>query len=418
MSSWYVWSALGGYPETPGSADVATGSPLFPSIAVHLGNGKMITESAPRAADDAPYVQGLSIDGSRWNRDYLPASVFASGGMVDWTLGTNPSATWATAPGDAPPSSTQGLLPGLGSVTGPNNSTDSLVITAPGSSAMLNLGVQSMAGGAQTISWTALASSGSGLQIGPVSGSMVVGSEAKATQTVQVTAPASTPDGKYSVTFNLRTATGTALPPVVEEVAVARPGDLSPYYNNAGISSDSDQAAANYDGDGFSYSEQELAAQGVMQSGTVSSDGVQYDWPNVAPGQPDNVIAGGQTINLPRVPGASKIGIIGSATNGPSDGMLTITYTDGASRQVLLGFGDWTLDAGSEQPSYGNGEVAKMAYRNSISSTSETVVTYVFSATIPVPSGKTVASVTLPPCVNQGGLHVFAIGSDKGPLTG
>ena len=31
MSSWYVWSALGAYPETPGSADVALGSPLFPT---------------------------------------------------------------------------------------------------------------------------------------------------------------------------------------------------------------------------------------------------------------------------------------------------------------------------------------------------------------------------------------------------
>jgi predicted alpha-1,2-mannosidase len=66
MSSWYVWSAIGGYPEMPGSADMALGSPLFSKIAIHLGNGKTITETAPRAADSAPYVQSLSLNGSAW----------------------------------------------------------------------------------------------------------------------------------------------------------------------------------------------------------------------------------------------------------------------------------------------------------------------------------------------------------------
>ena len=50
MSSWYVWSALGAYPETPGSAEVALGSPLFPAITLDLANGKTITETAPAAS--------------------------------------------------------------------------------------------------------------------------------------------------------------------------------------------------------------------------------------------------------------------------------------------------------------------------------------------------------------------------------
>ena len=29
MSAWYVFSALGFYPETPGTADLALGSPVF-----------------------------------------------------------------------------------------------------------------------------------------------------------------------------------------------------------------------------------------------------------------------------------------------------------------------------------------------------------------------------------------------------
>jgi predicted alpha-1,2-mannosidase len=220
MSSWYVWSAIGGYPEMPGSADVAIGSPLFPNIAIHLGNGKTITETATQAADSAPYVQSLGLDGGSWDRAYLPASLFTGGGVVNWALGATPSTSWAGAPGDAPPSDIQGVLPALGSVTGPGGSTDPRIVTTPASSTTLTLGVQGMTDATQTISWAASQTAGSGLQIGPGSGSMTVGREAQATQAVQVTVPAGTPAGLYPVTFQMRSATGTALPAVVEEIAV------------------------------------------------------------------------------------------------------------------------------------------------------------------------------------------------------
>ena len=42
MSSWYVWSALGMYPMTPGTADLALGSP-----AVHPGRGHPAVAATP-----------------------------------------------------------------------------------------------------------------------------------------------------------------------------------------------------------------------------------------------------------------------------------------------------------------------------------------------------------------------------------
>ncbi|MGH3266130.1 MAG: GH92 family glycosyl hydrolase, partial [Trebonia sp.] len=169
--------------------------------------------------------------------------------------------------------------------------------------------------------------------------------------------------------------------------------------------------------DGFSYSEQALAGQGLTAGTAVTCNGVQYNWPAAGAGQPDNVISGGQTIRLLPVSGATEIGILGAATNGPSTGQITITYSDGTTQQVALGFSDWTLNANGSPPSYGNTEVASMSYRNSVGGQTQTVNTYVFSATIPVTAGKTVTSVTLPSSTNQGSLHLFAIGSDKGPLT-
>ena len=91
-------------------------------------------------------------------------------------------------------------------------------------------------------------------------------------------------------------------------VVVDKPGDLSPFFNNTGISDDSNGGAANYDGDGFSYSEQALTAAGLAPGGTVTSNGLTYTWPNVAAGQPDNIVASGQTIALNAPVGAKSVG--------------------------------------------------------------------------------------------------------------
>jgi predicted alpha-1,2-mannosidase len=104
MSAWYVWSALGMFPETPGTSDLAIGSPMFTHATIALGNGGTITINAPAAADNAPYVQSLSLNGSAWNNAYLPASFALAGGTLDYTLGTTANTSWATATSSAPPS--------------------------------------------------------------------------------------------------------------------------------------------------------------------------------------------------------------------------------------------------------------------------------------------------------------------------
>jgi predicted alpha-1,2-mannosidase len=217
MSSWYVWSALGGYPEDPGSATLAAGSPLFPDIAIHLGNGKTITETAPAAADDAPYVTGLTINGTTHDQATLPASLFFAGGTVKWDLSATADTGWASASGDAPPSNTSSLLPALGYLSGSNTPE---LVTAPGTSSTVTLGVQGMSSANQDISWSASATSGSGITVGPSNGTISVSKEGKATQAIDVNVPSTTPDGDYQVTFSMRSATGTPLPSVVEQVDV------------------------------------------------------------------------------------------------------------------------------------------------------------------------------------------------------
>jgi predicted alpha-1,2-mannosidase len=104
MSAWYVWSALGLYPQYPGRSELLVVAPLFPSAVVHRGNGVVITINAPAAADAVPYVQSLNVGGAVSTKAWLPESFVSGGGTLDFTLGAQPSLTWGSAAADVPPS--------------------------------------------------------------------------------------------------------------------------------------------------------------------------------------------------------------------------------------------------------------------------------------------------------------------------
>ena len=54
MSSWYVWSALGMYPETPGTDTLTLGSPAFPRAQVDLRQRQARCGSTPRRRRPTP----------------------------------------------------------------------------------------------------------------------------------------------------------------------------------------------------------------------------------------------------------------------------------------------------------------------------------------------------------------------------
>jgi hypothetical protein len=104
MSAWYVWSALGMYPETPGTSDLALGSPVFTQAVVTLPSGGTLTVNGNGAADNAPYVQSATWNGAAWNNAYAPTAALTSGGTLNFTLGTSANTSWASASSAAPPS--------------------------------------------------------------------------------------------------------------------------------------------------------------------------------------------------------------------------------------------------------------------------------------------------------------------------
>jgi hypothetical protein len=112
------------------------------------------------------------------------------------------------------------------------------------------------------------------------------------------------------------------------------------------------------------------------------------------------------------VTGATRIGLLGSATNaaGPgATGTVTVGYADGTSQQATVTFADWTLGGGSDRPPASDTTVASMPYRDVVTGATQPVGTYVFATDVPVDPARTIDRITLPDPFS-GTLHVFAIG--------
>jgi predicted alpha-1,2-mannosidase len=109
MSAFYLANALGLYPLQTGSPTWAIGSPLYPHATIRPIGGKPITLDAPATSTRNTYVQGMTVDGHRYDKTYLTESDLARGGHITFAMGNRPS-SWGTGAGDAPPSPTDGTV--------------------------------------------------------------------------------------------------------------------------------------------------------------------------------------------------------------------------------------------------------------------------------------------------------------------
>jgi predicted alpha-1,2-mannosidase len=104
MSAWYVFAALGMYPEIPGVGGVTVLSPLFPKAVLRLRNGKTITIVAEGASRDAKYVQSLKANGRPSSKLWMNIDDLKRGARLDFVMGASPNTNWGVARADAPPS--------------------------------------------------------------------------------------------------------------------------------------------------------------------------------------------------------------------------------------------------------------------------------------------------------------------------
>lgn len=86
LSAWYVFSALGLYPDVPAGDDYALGTPLFDRATLTLGaSGRSFVIAATRATPASIYVQSAQLGGRALGQRIDYADVVA-GGTLDLTL--------------------------------------------------------------------------------------------------------------------------------------------------------------------------------------------------------------------------------------------------------------------------------------------------------------------------------------------
>ncbi len=90
MSSWYVWSALGLYPVTPGDTIYAFGTPRFQKAQLALPGGAEVIFNAPRPSPGAFYIQSVQHDGQPWLDNWISHRALLEGGTWTFEMGDQP----------------------------------------------------------------------------------------------------------------------------------------------------------------------------------------------------------------------------------------------------------------------------------------------------------------------------------------
>ena len=90
MSAWYIFSALGFYPVTPGSIYYALGSPLVKEAKIHLDNGNELIIKAKNQSNDNMYVSSVTINGKKLTGTLLSHQEIMNGGKIIFEMSNSP----------------------------------------------------------------------------------------------------------------------------------------------------------------------------------------------------------------------------------------------------------------------------------------------------------------------------------------
>ncbi|MEY9913129.1 beta-glucosidase [Catenulispora sp. MAP12-49] len=234
---------------------------------------------------------------------------------------------------------------------------------------------------------------------------------AKATtaNTFPVVAPGQTVTTSWSVTVpstahggsaTLSAATAYAGPgthePGTATVNVAY-ANLAATYDTVGVSDDSNPAAGNLDGSGYSFSAQALASAGVAPGASIAG----FTWPDIPAGQPDAVSTNGQIVALSG--SGSSLSFLGTGTFGTQSGTVTVTYTDGTTTSAPITVADWYSDAAV--PGCTLAATAPYWNRPAGSGLPADHQVSLYATSVPLSTGKQLAYVTLP---SNTQIHIFA----------
>jgi len=97
MSAWYIFSALGFYPVTPGTDVYAIGTPLFPKATVYFDpkdKSRKFEIIAHKVSRRNKYVQSVTVNGKKLDTPFLHHGDVISGGQMVFEMGPKPVKNW------------------------------------------------------------------------------------------------------------------------------------------------------------------------------------------------------------------------------------------------------------------------------------------------------------------------------------
>ncbi len=226
MSAWYVWSAIGLYPQIPAVRGLDVGSPLFSHITVISPAGPTIEIDAPGASAATPYVHALSVDGRPTQRPWLELPL-AGTVRLHFTLGSIPDRHWGSGAHDAPPSFRAGAPHFPPAVAASVSPTHTQTLLPPGLHAGAGFTVR-VAAGSPPVSIRWYVQSPAGLRVRPHSGHLTFRAGQHQTVPLRMTAASALPPGYYDVAVHALASNGAPLNVTRLIVRAAAPGRLLP----------------------------------------------------------------------------------------------------------------------------------------------------------------------------------------------
>jgi predicted alpha-1,2-mannosidase len=106
-SAWYVFSAMGFYPVTPGTGQYVMGSPLFKNIKLHLQNGNTFEMKAANNSKENIYIDAILKNKTAHKKNYITYDEIMNGSVFSVEMSPNPNITLGTEKSSRPYSMTQ-----------------------------------------------------------------------------------------------------------------------------------------------------------------------------------------------------------------------------------------------------------------------------------------------------------------------
>ena len=86
MSSWFMFSSMGFFPNAGQNIYYLTGS-SFPAVTLKMGNGKLLKITAKNASDKNIFIKSCKINGKLWNKFWFTHQDIQNGGTIEFVMG-------------------------------------------------------------------------------------------------------------------------------------------------------------------------------------------------------------------------------------------------------------------------------------------------------------------------------------------